>query len=276
VIDAHQHFWELSRDDYGWLSPDDAVLYRDFQPGDLAPHLERAGITKTVLVQAAPTVEETRYLLGVAERAEFVAAVVGWVDLPSPAVARDLDGLVGHPVFRGVRPMIQEIADDEWMLSSELTPGFEALIARDLCFDALVLPRHLSPLQRLLDRHPDLRVVVDHAAKPAIATRRFDEWARDIARVARETGAFCKFSGLATEAASDWSAADLHPYVAHLLDCFGSDRLMWGSDWPVIEVAGGFSRWRQVSQELLRDLGAAERGAIFGDTAARFYRIEME
>lgn len=275
-IDAHQHFWDLSRDDYAWLSPDDAVLYRDFQPGDLAPHLERAGISKTVLVQAAPSMEETRYLLGVADRTEFVAAVVGWVDLASKDVAKDLDSLRGHAAFRGVRPMIQDIADDEWLLGSELTPGFEALIERDLCFDALVEPRHLPRLQRLLERHPELRAVIDHAAKPEIEMRRFDAWADAIARVARETAAFCKISGLATEAAGNWSPADLAPYVAHLFDCFGCDRLMWGSDWPVIEVAGGFSRWRQASHELLQDRSLAERDAVFGDTAARFYQIERE
>jgi L-fuconolactonase len=274
VIDAHQHFWDIARADYGWLSPDDTVLYRNFQPRDLAPHLERSGIARTVLVQAAPTLGETRYLLELAERTRFVAAVVGWVDLASQDVAKDLDSLMGHAAFRGIRPMIQDIADDAWMLGSALTPGFEALIERDLCFDALVLPRHLPHLRRLLGRHRALRVVIDHAAKPAIASRRFDEWADEIARVARETDAFCKLSGLATEAASDWSAADLAPYAAHLLDCFGCDRLMWGSDWPVVERAGGFSRWRLASEELLRERRPAERRSVFGDTAARFYQIE--
>lgn len=276
MIDAHQHFWDLSRDDYGWLSAADAVLYRDFQPGDLAPLLEPEGISKTVLVQAAPTVEETGYLLDIAERTPFVAAVVGWVDLTRREVGKDLDGLLGRTAFRGVRPMIQDIADDEWMLGPAVSAGWEALIERDLCFDALVLPRHLGHLQRLLDRHPDLRVVIDHAAKPEIATRQFDPWASDLARLASETGALCKLSGLVTEAVRDWSAGDLAPYVEHLLESFGADRLMWGSDWPVVNHAGGFERWRQVSLELLQRLSPAERSAVLGDTAAAFYKIEME
>ncbi|MBW2232236.1 MAG: amidohydrolase family protein [Deltaproteobacteria bacterium] len=274
MIDAHQHFWTLARGDYGWLSPDESVLYRDFAPDDLAPLIERAGITRTVVVQAAPTLDETRYLLGVAEGSSFVAGVVGWVDLAGAEVEASLDLLASHALFRGVRPMVQDIADDDWMLGRALTPGLKALGERNLSFDALVLPRHLPRLHRLMERHPDLRVVIDHAAKPEIAAGHFDAWAEEIARLARETPVLCKLSGLVTEAARAWQASDLRPYVAHLLECFGTDRLLWGSDWPVVELAGGFARWRETSLLLLEELGDTERAAILGGNAARFYRLD--
>jgi L-fuconolactonase len=274
MIDAHQHFWSLTRDDYGWLSPDDAVLYRDFGPEQLEPHIAEAGISRTVLVQAAPTLAETHYLLGIAAATDWVAGVVGWVNLEAAEVERDLDTFVSHPAFRGVRPMIQDMADDDWMLGDSLTRGLQALNQRQLTFDALVLPRHLPRLIRLLDRHPDLRVVVDHAAKPSIRTGDFDAWASDMNRLASQTSACCKLSGLATEAAENWTASDLRPYVVHLLQCFGPQRLMWGSDWPVVDLAGGFDRWRQASVELLEGLGDPDRAAILGENAARFYALE--
>jgi L-fuconolactonase len=274
VIDSHQHFWTTARDDYGWLRQDDTVLYRDFGPDDLAPLIERAGVTSTVLVQAAPTVEETRYLLEIAERTDWVAAVVGWVALDGPDAEQTLDDLAAHPALRGVRPMIQDIPNDDWMLDEALTPGLRALAARDLCFDALVQPRHLGRLLRLLDRHPDLRVVVDHGAKPEIHAGAFDAWANDMASIARETSACCKLSGLVTEAGPSWCSENLRPYVAHLTGCFGPERLMWGSDWPVVELAGGFHRWWATTDELLEGLRDDERAAILGGTARRFYRLE--
>jgi len=276
VIDAHQHFWTLARGDYGWLSPEDVVLYRDFAPDDLAPLIEQAGITRTVVVQAAPTLDETRYLLDLAECSSFVAGVVGWVDLEGAEVVETLDSLASHALFCGVRPMIQDIADDDWMLGGALSAGLRALCERSLTFDALVLPRHLPRLLRLLERHPDLRVVIDHAAKPEIAAGRFDAWAEDMAQLARQTGASCKLSGLVTEAAKAWRPADLRPYVAHLLECFGAERVMWGSDWPVVELAGGFERWREASLGLLEALGDAESAAILGGNAARFYGLDAE
>ncbi len=273
MIDAHQHFWTTKRDDYGWLTPEDATLYRDFGPDDLAPLIGGAGISRTVLVQAAPTVAETRFLLGIADRTEWVAGVVGWVALDEPGVEAHLDSLLRSPHLRGVRPMIQDIPDDDWMLREALAPGLQALRERALCFDALVHPRHLPRLLELLRRHPELRTVVDHAAKPEIRAGGFDGWAEDIAAVAGETDAFCKLSGLVTEAAPDWRPEDLRPYVAHLVECFGPERLMWGSDWPVVELAGGFERWRDASLALLSELDEEGRAAILGDTASRFYDL---
>jgi L-fuconolactonase len=162
------------------------------------------------------------------------------------------------------------------MLDPSLEPGLRALVERDLAFDALVHPRHLSRLLELLVRHPDLRAVVDHGAKPEIAAGRFEGWAADLALLARETSACCKLSGLVTEASPGWTPEDLRPYVMHLLECFGPERLLWGSDWPVVKLAGGLERWWATTDELLTELGADERAAILGGTAARFYRLDSD
>lgn len=274
MIDAHQHFWTTSRDDYGWLTPDEPVLYRDFGPADLAPLIKEAAISRTVVVQAAATVAETRYLLDLADATDWVAGVVGWAPLDEPSVERVLDDLAARSACVGVRPMIQDIVDDDWMLSEAVGNGLRALAARDLSFDALVHPRHLERLRVLLADHPDLRVVVDHAAKPAIRAGEFDIWARDIAVLAHDTNACCKVSGLVTEAAPEWRTGDLQPYVDHLIECFGPARLMWGSDWPVVEIAGGFERWRAATHDLLEGASDEARAAILGETAARFYDLD--
>jgi L-fuconolactonase len=273
-IDAHQHFWALSRGDYGWLTPKLAPVYRDFGAADLRPHLERAGIAATILVQAAPTEAETRYLLALAESSGgLVAGVVGWVDMAAPDAPARIDALAASPTLRGIRPMIHDIADPDWMLDRRLTPAFRRLVEHGLVFDALVRPPHLPRLRRLIERHPDLRVVVDHGAKPEIAAGRIEPWANDIAAIARESRAYCKLSGLVTEAAPTWRPADLRPYVDHLLASFGADRLIWGSDWPVVNLAGGYDAWWDATQELLAGLGAGEREPILGANAARFYGI---
>jgi L-fuconolactonase len=272
-IDAHQHFWRPARGDYGWLTPDQGVLYRDFGPDELAPHLAAHGIDRTVLVQAAPTDAETDFLLDLAQSTPSIAAVVGWLDMEAPDATARLTRRARDPRFRGIRPMIQDIADPDWMLRATLTPVFGALIDLGLTFDALVRPAHLPNLARLLDRHPDLEVVVDHGGKPSIATRGFEPWARDIARIAAGSRAFCKLSGLVTEAGSEASVAALAPYAAHLVACFGAERLMWGSDWPVLLLAGDYGSWWQTTATLLEGVSERERASILGGTAAEFYGI---
>jgi L-fuconolactonase len=272
-IDAHQHFWRLDRGDYGWLTPDLAPIYRDFGPEDLAPLLAAGGIEGTVLVQAAPTLAETEFMLAIAEATPFVKGVVGWVDAEAPGAAAETARLAAHPKLKGLRPMIQDIADPDWMLRPGVAPSFEALIAADLTFDALVHPRHLKNLSVLLYRYPQMRVVIDHAAKPRIAAGDFDGWAADMARLARETGACCKLSGLVTEAGAGWTETDLAPYVAHLIEVFGPERLIWGSDWPVCTLAAGYARWLAVAEGLTATLGAEAQAAIFGGNAVRAYRL---
>lgn len=277
-IDSHQHFWRLTRADYRWLSPDLATLYRDYLPTDIAPHLSLTGITRTVAVQAADSVAETRFLLSLADRHEFIAAVVGWVDLESGGAPDTLAALAEDPRLRGVRPMIQDIPDPGWMLRPSLGPALDAVERLGLVFDALVKPLHLDNLLALARSRPELAIVIDHGAKPTIGRGResdagFDRWASRLHDLAALPNISCKLSGLATEAADAWNADTLRPYAAHLLDCFGSDRLLWGSDWPVVNLAGGYVRWWHATQALLSELTPSERGAVLGGTAARVYGI---
>lgn len=175
-IDAHQHFWSVARDDYGWLTPELKPLYRDFLPADLGPELDRHQIAATILVQAAPSVAETRFMLSLADDHSFIKGVVGWVDFERPDAPQQIAELASHAALVGLRPMIQDIADPDWMLQSALTPAFQALIAQDLTFDALTLPPHLPNLIQLLQRHPDMRVVINHGSKPLIRDGLMQPW----------------------------------------------------------------------------------------------------
>ncbi len=272
-IDAHQHFWDPARGDYGWLTADLPALFKPFGPDDLAPHLTAHGISGTVLVQAAPSLAETDYLLEMASRTPFVKGVVGWVDFEEPGQAQELDRRAQNPLLKGIRPMIQDIADPDWMLRSDLDWAFRALIRHDLAFDALVLPHHLVNLHRLIDRYPDLRVVIDHGAKPQIRDGLFEPWARDMARLARDTGALCKCSGLVTEARADWTPADLAPYLDHLFGSFGPERLIFGSDWPVLTLAGDYAGWIETVRTATSHWTHDQQAALFGGNARRFYRL---
>src|SRR5579871_3324633 len=240
-VDCHQHFWRLDRGDYGWLTPELGPIHRDFLPGDLAPLIAAAGVTRTVLVQAAPTEAETHFLLSLAEATPFVAGVVGWVDFETRDAVHRIEALAARPGLIGLRPMIQDIVDDRWMLREGVQPALAAMAAEGLTFDALVLPRHLPVLREFLARHPALDVVIDHAAKPDIASGRFDAWARDMRAIAAETRVTCKLSGLVTEAAAGWTVETLRPYVDLLVEAFGADRLMWGSDWPVLNLNASYA-----------------------------------
>jgi L-fuconolactonase len=270
-IDAHQHFWRMDRGDYGWLDAAPEVLRRDHLPRDLAPLLARHGIGATILVQAAPTVAETAFLLALAQDSETVAGVVGWADLLAPDAAGAIALMAENPLLVGLRPMVQDIADDDFLLDPRLAPALHAMARLGLVFDALVLPRHLSRLLVMADRHPGLSIVVDHGAKPFIRAGRLDPWRADMAALAARGNVACKLSGLVTEASPSWSVADLAPYAAHLLDSFGPDRLIWGSDWPVVNVAGGFDACWEASTALTAALDEAQRTAIFGGNAARSY-----
>lgn len=275
--DAHQHFWKLARGDYRWLKPALGPLYRDFGPADLAPHLSASGIEATVLVQAADSAAETEYLLDLADANAFVAGVVGWTDLAARGAPDALARLAERPKLVGVRPMIQDIADERWMLGPALEPALRALPELGLAFDALVLPRHLPHLAALLDRHPDLDVAIDHGSKPRVAegTRwsGFEAWRRDLAALARNPRVVCKLSGLATEARAGWSADDLRPFAETLLELFGPQRVVWGSDWPVVEGAGGWTRWWDATGALLAQLTEDQRGAVLSRNAWGFYGL---
>jgi L-fuconolactonase len=272
-IDAHVHFWQLARGDYFWMTPDLTPIYRDFGPEDLRAHLERNGIGRIIVVQAADTVAETEFMLEISETTDFVAGVVGWVPFDQPQGAKELARLAANPYLKGIRPMIQDIPDDDWMLGESLTPTFEAVTDLDLVFDALVFPRHLKNLMILLERHPDMRVIVDHGAKPQIRDRAFDGWAADLRTIADNSSALVKFSGLVTEAKPGWTVDDLKPYVDHLIEVFGPDRMVYGSDWPVVRMAADYDPWFQAAQDLTAGLGEVERRGVFSDNAQKLYRI---
>lgn len=270
-IDSHQHFWRLSRGDYGWLTPALKPIYRDFEPADLAPHLAQHDIASTILVQAAATEAETHHLLALAAATPFVAGVVGWTDFEAPDAPARIAALAADPLLVGLRPMVQDIPDPDWLAKPALAPAFAALREHGLVFDALVKPPQIPALLTLLERETELPVVIDHGAKPDLTGADLSAWRGGIAALAARPNTACKLSGLATEAGPGWREATLAPAVAQLLACFGPERLLWGSDWPVATLAAAYDQWLAAAERLTATLNASERAAIFGGNAARIY-----
>jgi L-fuconolactonase len=285
-IDAHQHFWQIARGDYGWLRVDDgalAPLARDFLPADLAPLLRAHDVSRTVLVQAAPSVAETEFMLSLAASSDTVGGVVGWVDLASESAASTLDRLAADVRLKGVRTMLQDLPADDWIVAAPRPDALRALRRLGLRFDALVRPRQLAPLARFARAHAELPIVVDHAAKPPLASawngEAMQAWRRDLAALAGLPNVCCKISGLLTElapadrAAPQRAATSLRPVIDALLDWFGPGRLMWGSDWPVLTLAGPYADWVAASDTLLAPLSAGERAQVLHGSAQRFYGL---
>ncbi|MBF9197833.1 amidohydrolase family protein [Microvirga sp. BT290] len=271
-IDSHMHVWQLSRGDYGWLTPNLPTIYRDFTVEDVRASWEQAEIDYAMLVQAAPTLEETRFLLSVAENEPKIRGVVGWIDMLVPDAVNQLERLAFNQLFRGIRPMLQDIPDDGWMLKPELAPVYRAVVDLGLCFDALALPQHLPNLLLLIERYPDLKVVIDHAAKPPIGEP-LESWHKNLAQLADIPHVNCKFSGLVTECRGQTSKAALEPVSQTLLDLFGPERLMFGSDWPVCTLRSSYIQWWQWAQELTAHLPPEQKSAVFGGNAQRFYGL---
>lgn len=277
VIDSHQHFWQVARGDYGWLGPQVAPLVRDFMPEDLRPLLARAGIDRTVLVQAAETEAETAFLLDIAERTDFVAGVVGWLDMDDDAFPARLAELRKNPWLVGLRPMLQDHEDDAFILRPRVLRNLGVVADSGLAFDILTFPRHLPHVVTALKAVQSLRAVVDHVSKPAIAAGTLDPWRDDLAAVAAFPNVSCKVSGLVTEAGADWALADLRPYVDHVAAVFGEDRLMFGSDWPVATLAASYGEVGNAARALLgRHFGPEGMAKIFGGNAARFYGLTLD
>ncbi|WP_332776443.1 amidohydrolase family protein [Polaromonas sp.] len=273
TIDAHFHSWQIARGDYGWLTPALAPLYRDVHVADWQALSQPLGVTGGVLVQAAPTEAETRFLLAQAQTQASVLGVVGWVDLLAPDAPDRIAALARQPKLKGLRPMLQDIADPDWILQDALAPALQAMVAHGLVFDALIKPQHLPRILTLAARYPDLTLVIDHAAKPDIASKQWQPWADQLARVALETRAVCKLSGLLTEAGPHPAPHAARRWSEHVLASFGADRVMWGSDWPVLELASTYEAWWQEAHRLSEPLSAAERRALFGATTRRTYRL---
>jgi L-fucono-1,5-lactonase len=277
IIDSHQHFWQVGRFDYPWMSPEVAVLYQDYLPAALEPILKRSGVTKTILVQASNSVAETRWLLDLADQFHFIAGVVGWVNLQAADVGAQLDEFGARAKFKGVRHLVESEPQDDWLIQPSVLNGLHILGARGLTYDLLVHTRHLRYAKAVARDCPELSLVVDHMAKPPIASGEIKAWANEIKELAANQNVSCKLSGLVTEASrTTWRVEDLKPFVDVALECFGPKRMMFGSDWPVCLLAATYERVMEAFQTLLADLSDEERHGIFAGNAARFYRVEQE
>ena len=274
-IDAHQHFWRVDRGDYGWMSPSVPTLYRDYLPPDLAPLLQAAEIDRTILVQAAQTEAETEFLLDLADNTPFVAGVVGWLEMDDESFPERLERFRRNPKFVSVRPMLQDLADDAYLLRPKVVANLNYLASIDFPFEFLTFPRHLAHVESVLRQVPGLRAVIDHLSKPPIGSGELEPWRGLIGRVAAFPNLSCKVSGMVTEADhANWTIDDLKPYVDHVVDSFGADRVMFGSDWPVALQAATYGEVVETARTLLgARLDAAGMAAAFGGNAARFYGL---
>lgn len=270
IIDAHQHFWRLARGDYRFPRPDDRVLYRDFLPSDFAAIIADAGVTASVAVQATDTIAETAFLLELASRSGFVAGVVGWCDPQMPASMDDLLRLPGKAALVGVRPMLQGLPDISWLVGHESVAQLERIAEQGLVFDALVDPRQLFVISDLCQHLPSLKVVVDHMGKPWRAPEAFDQWTAGMQELARVDNCWVKVSGFPFAASDGGERGKIEALVRSLGDWFGSGRLIWGSDWPVVEREGGY---RLALRQMERLFSADQRDAVFAANATALYGL---
>ena len=276
IVDSHHHFWDLDRLDYPWMSPGPNVLRRNYLPEDLAPLLDAGGVSRTVVVQATHAAAEAGFLLDLAEATSFVAGVVAWVDLTSPDVGKVLDGLMRTPKLVGIRHQVHDEADEAWLVRDHVVRGLREVASRGLAYDLLLRPRHLKYVRPLADRVPNLRMVVDHIAKPLIAQGVMEPWADDIAAIAAIAPVVCKVSGMVTEADhANWTTGDLGPYVSHVVEQFGFERLMWGGDWPVCRLAATYEQVLGAALDMVCGTSDEDRDRFLGGTAVDFYRLEV-
>ena len=274
MIDAHFHAWSLVRGDYDWLTPALAPIYRDMQVSEWQSQSQPQGIAGGVLVQAAPTAADTDYLLTLAQENANVLGVVGWVDMLATDAVAQVERLAREPLLKGLRPMLQDLPDPDWILLPALTPVLHAMARCGLVFDALIFPVHLPRIAALIERHPDLTVVIDHGAKPS--RDNVTDWMQGISALARHSDparVVCKLSGLWTQVEAGSQVQVLAPWVSHLMDCWGPSRLLWGSDWPVLELAGTYAQWSQWSHAVLQSCTPEQKQAILGGNARRIYKL---
>lgn len=274
-IDAHQHFWKYNPTDYVWMTDAMDVLRRDFLPADLEPLLAATGFDGSVAVQARQMIEETDWLLGLADHHPFVLGVVGWVDFASPELEAQLERVGAHPKLKGVRELIHDMPDVDYATSDEHVAAIARLERFGLTYDLLLKPPHLRPATALVDLFPNQPFVVDHIAKPAIGSGQRQPWEQELRELARRPNVWCKLSGMVTECDwRSWRAEQIRPYLDIVLDAFGSDRVMIGSDWPVCTLAGAYGPVMAAVVDAVAALSAAERDAILGGNCARFYRLD--
>jgi len=273
-IDAHHHLWRYKPEEYGWITEQMSVLRRNFLPGDLKPLLDRADIVGTIAVQARQSLEETEWLLQLAEEVTWIRGVVGW----APIGALDFPGWLETSQqkikLKGLRHVIQDEPDEQFILNEDFNRGIAAMRGSGLVYDILIYARYLPQAVQFVDRHPEQLFVLDHCAKPAITKRELEPWARYMRELARRANVFCKISGLVTEADwGHWMPAALEPYWRVVLDSFGPNRLLFGSDWPVALLASEYQRWVDTVAEWIAPLSEGEREAIWGGNALRVYSL---
>lgn len=276
-LDTHQHFWRYNPAQHVWMTDGMEVLRRDYLPDELAPLLAGAGFDGSIAVQARQMVEETEWLLALADEHAFIRGVVGWVDLCSPLVGEQLKRYAAHPKLVGVRHVVHDEPDDEFVLAPAFRHGIELLEAYDLAYDLLLYPRHLPIALKLVREFPAQRFVVDHLAKPIIRDGLLQPWRDDLLRLAELPNVCCKLSGMVTEAAwRQWRAEDFHPYLDAAVEAFGADRLMIGSDWPVCTLSGDYDATMAIVTDYVRRLPSAAQAGILGGNGARFYGIDSD
>lgn len=273
-VDAHVHLWRLARGDNVALRQTMKAIYCDREPADLKPRLDAAGIERVVVVQAAETLAESLFTIGLARKFRWIAGIVAWVDLGSPAVEEEVAALTGTPIVKGVRPVRNDNVSLAWMFDRRFEKGWKALAEHDLTLDILVQNWQEMPLAALLaSQLPELRIVLDHCGKPDIASKTFAPWARCIDEIAALPNAYCKLSGLMNCAAAGASTADVGPYANHVLDAFGEKRVLWASDWPPLDLASDYASWKRLSDDILAGRSEPFRRAVFGGTAERVYKL---
>ena len=277
MIDAHHHLWRYQASEYDWVDGFMSVLKRDYLPEDLEPELKGAGVSGTVVVQARQSLEETRWLLKLAEEHSFIRGVVGWLDLRSPDLDRQLKEFASHSKLVGVRHVIHDEPDDAFMLEPGFRKGIACLEAHGLCYDQLLFPKHLERARVLVESLPAQRFVLDHLGKPEIKAGLLEPWSRDLKALAALPNVWCKLSGMVTEADwRSWTSADLLPYMETVLELFGPDRILVGSDWPVCRLAGEYSKVMQIVPEFIASLGQADQKKILFQNAIECYQLKNE
>jgi len=273
-IDAHQHFWHYNPDEHVWMTAGMESLKRDFLPDDLAPLLKQTGLQQTIAVQARQNLQETEWLLQLADQNPFIAGVVGWVDLRSTQIKSQLEKYSPHPKLVGVRHVVHDEPDDRFMLQPEFLHGLSLLADFNLVYDLLLFPRHLPVAVEVVQRFPNQCFVLDHIAKPLIRDRRLEPWAADLHSLGRLSNVSCKISGMVTEAAwNGWQAADFRPYLDVVLESFGEDRLMFGSDWPVCTLSADYAEVAAILEAYMQGMSNEAQAKIWGLNAARIYGL---
>ncbi len=273
-IDSHQHFWKYNLQDYGWINYNMQILQRDFMPEDLLPELNKSGFDGSVAVQARQSIEETEWLLQLADHFSFIKGVVGWVDLRSPQLEQQLDNFAGHPRFIGLRHVIQDEPDDNFMLSNPFLKGIKILEKYHLVYEILIFQKHLPQTIEFVSKFPGLTFVLDHIAKPLIKEKIYTPWKERITELAKFPNVYCKVSGMVTEADwINWQKTDFHPYLDVVFNAFGTDRVMIGSDWPVCLLAGKYSDVISIVTDYICRFSENEKKAVLGENAVKVYKL---